>query len=110
MPDHAASALSYVLGPISGVFFLTLEPYSRKREVRFHAWQSILFGSLAFAIFLAGPLLSFFVPMTMLAVIGFAELALLMASLVVWMILMYRAYVGERWVLPVIGPMADRKA
>lgn len=110
LPGYIIAALCYVLGPISGLLFLTLEPYSREREVRFHAWQSILFGCAALAVFLAGPMLSFLVPWTMLAVISFAEIALLMCGLVVWVVLMYKAYVGERWLLPVLGPIAERKA
>ena len=27
-----------------------------------------------------------------------------------WLVLMYKAYNGERWVLPVIGPLAEKQA
>lgn len=110
MPDHAAAAMCYVMGPITGVLFLTLEPYSRNREVRFHAWQAVLFGVAAFLVFLTGPLLSFVLPWSALAVIGLVETAILMLALVAWIALMYKAFVGERWKLPVIGAIAERKA
>src|SRR5580698_3895336 len=41
MADNAASALCYVLGFITGILFLVLEPYNKNRTVRFHAFQSI---------------------------------------------------------------------
>src|SRR5213593_3189320 len=41
MQDNVAGGLCYLLGLITGVLFLLLEPYNKKREVRFHAFQSI---------------------------------------------------------------------
>src|SRR5512138_235065 len=38
---NAAGALAYVLGLITGIIFLVLEPYNKDRLVRFHAFQSI---------------------------------------------------------------------
>src|SRR6185312_9912505 len=43
MSSNVAAALSYVLGFITGIIFLVLEPYKHDRFVRFHAMQSILF-------------------------------------------------------------------
>ena len=39
-----AAALSYLLGPITGVIFLVLDPYKQDRFVRFHAMQSIVYS------------------------------------------------------------------
>src|SRR5438552_9990723 len=41
LTDNVASALCYALGFITGILFLVLEPYSRNRKIRFHAFQSI---------------------------------------------------------------------
>jgi hypothetical protein len=41
MAENVASTLCYVLGLITGIIFLVLEPYSKNRTVRFHAFQSI---------------------------------------------------------------------
>src|ERR1022692_4654108 len=41
MAENVASTLCYVLGLITGIIFLVLEPYSKNRAVRFHAFQSI---------------------------------------------------------------------
>src|SRR5690242_13181818 len=39
--ENGASALCYVLGFITGIIFLVLDPYNKNRNVRFHAFQSI---------------------------------------------------------------------
>jgi uncharacterized membrane protein len=44
MEDNVAGALCYLVGFITGVLFLALEPYSKRPFVRFHAFQSILFA------------------------------------------------------------------
>ena len=41
MQENMAGMLCYVLGLITGVLFLVLEPYNRNRNIRFHAFQSI---------------------------------------------------------------------
>ena len=33
-----------------------------------------------------------------------------LGSFVLWLLLMYKAYNGERWVLPVVGPLAEKQA
>ena len=47
LASNAAAALAYVLGLITGIVFLVLEPYKHDRFVRFHAMQSILFCAAA---------------------------------------------------------------
>src|ERR1700677_4319773 len=42
MTDHMAGALCYLFGFITGILFLVLAPYNQDRNVRFHAFQSIL--------------------------------------------------------------------
>jgi uncharacterized membrane protein len=59
---------------------------------------------------LVGPLCATVLPWALIAVTGFVVLGLVMALLVVWLAVMYKAYVGERWVLPIIGAIALRKA
>src|SRR5690242_17291838 len=45
MSSNVAAALAYVLGFITGIVFLVLEPYKHDRFVRFHAMQSILYSA-----------------------------------------------------------------
>ena len=62
LSSNMAGALSYLLGPITGIIFLVLEPYNRDRFVRFHAFQSIFFcvGVILFQIIWGNILLGFF--------------------------------------------------
>ncbi|PYQ37482.1 MAG: hypothetical protein DMG99_20935, partial [Acidobacteria bacterium] len=44
LTPNLAGALAYILGLITGVLFLVLEPYKRDPFVRFHAMQSVLYS------------------------------------------------------------------
>jgi uncharacterized membrane protein len=106
MTDNVAGALAYLLGFITGILFLVLEPYSRNRNVRFHAFQSI-FLSVAIVI------LHFVI--SSLSIVSFAVTVLLsmllsLASLLIWLFMMWKTYQGEKVVLPVIGPIAEKQA
>src|SRR5438034_11442470 len=41
LEENVACALCYLLGVLTGVLFLVLEPYNRNRNIRFHAFQAI---------------------------------------------------------------------
>ena len=45
LASNVAALLSYVLGFITGIIFLVLEPYKNDKFVRFHAFQSIFFSA-----------------------------------------------------------------
>lgn len=108
-----ASALCYLFGILTGVLFLVLEPYNRNRLVRFHAFQSIftfvailavwIAVSIVSAVLLAIPFLGFALSMVLHLAIG-------LGALFLWLMLMYKAYNNERWVLPVVGPLAEKQA
>src|SRR5690349_20275840 len=53
LPDNTAAALCYVLGLITGIIFLVLEPYSRNKLIRFHAFQSIFLNVALFIVWWA---------------------------------------------------------
>ncbi len=111
---NAAAVLAYAFGIISGVIFLVLEPYKRDPFVRFSAFQSLFYNLAVIVVFtvwnlLAGVLdalthglfLVVHLPLNML---------LWLAFVIVWIMLMVRAGQGRKWVLPVIGPFAERQA
>jgi uncharacterized membrane protein len=113
MADNVAAALCYSLTVITGILFLVLEPYNKNRLIRFHAFQAIFFWVAAVGIGIAGAL--FGLTLGPLPVIGFIfgallRLALFAGLFVVWVMLVYKAYNNERWVLPVIGPLAEKQA
>src|SRR6476646_8688292 len=39
--ENVAAALCYLVGVLTGILFLVLEPYNRNPTIRFHAFQSI---------------------------------------------------------------------
>jgi uncharacterized membrane protein len=113
LDENIAAALAYLLGVLTGVLFLVLEPYSRNRLIRFHALQSI-FAWIAFAA--CGVVLNMMtfvlarVPFVGWAIALLAWAAYWISALGLWLLLMYKAYNRERWVLPVIGPLAEKQA
>ena len=113
LTDNMAAALCYVLGLLTGVLFLVLAPYNQNRLIRFHAFQSI-FVNLAYvaALIVLGVFTGILrmVPFfgVMLSFMLYPILGL--GFFVLWLVLMYKAYNGERWVLPVVGPLAEKQA
>lgn len=100
LEENLAGALAYGLGWITGIFFLVTEPSNK--YVRFHAYQSvILFGSLSIAwfVFMAIPPIGWF--------LDFIVLPPLSAFL--WLFLMFKAYQGERYKIPMAGDMAEER-
>jgi uncharacterized membrane protein len=112
LADNVAAALCYLALVLTGVLFLFLEPYNRNKTIRFHAFQSIfvwigiVVASIAvrivFGTILDGPHTYW--------LLDLIWSAFSLASLALWLVLMYRAYNGERWVAPVVGQMAEKYA
>ena len=122
MADNVASALCYVLGLITGIVFLVMEPYSKSRAVRFHAFQSIFMNVAVIAVDIAFSIL-FSIILRIFwttGVIGGYGLFGSLMSLVwlvfglgcfaLWLYLIISAYEGKTVVLPIIGPLAQKQA
>lgn len=108
LDSNIAGALAYFLGPITGILFYILE--DSDQFVRFHAGQSIVLSG-AMIVLSVG----FTVVMTVLAAIpvvgwiiglAFSLLTLLFAPvlMIFWLFLMYKAYKGVEYEIPVLGP------
>ncbi len=114
MQDNVAGALAYLLGLITGILFLVLEPYNRSREVRFHAWQSILFNVAIIAayivVMIVGAIVTPIIPILGGILISLLSLILWLGSMVLWLVLMIKTYGRTKIVLPVIGPVAEKQA
>ena len=113
MSENLASALCYLLWFVTGVLFLVLEPYSHNRTVRFHAFQSIML-SVAIAVvwlvfgFVSATLMA--IPFVGVLLSGLLAAAISLAILGGWLFLMWKAYNGERFVIPYVGPFAEKQA
>jgi len=98
MDQNVAGLLCYVAGWITGLIFFLIE--KENRFVRFHAMQSIItFGSLTVLFIVLG-----MIPFLNLVLVPI--LAIL--QLILWIVLMVKAYQGQLFKLPVIGDMAEK--
>ena len=98
LEENVAGFLCYSLGFITGIVFLVVE--KRSSFVRFHAMQSTI------------TFLGLFVISMILGVIPILHLLvypLWILSLILWLILMVKALRGERYLLPIVGKMAEEK-
>jgi len=94
---NVAAALSYLVGFVTGIIFLLVE--KENRFVRFHAMQS----TLLFAGIVAIDILLQIVPILGALVVIFVVIPL---SAILWLLLMFKAYQGEEFKLPIVGQMA----
>lgn len=115
--DNVASALCYLAGLITGVIFLVVSPYNTNPRIRFHAFQSIFFHIAFIVIGFGGVILTTIlatIVSTMSGILGLLVSSLSMliwlGGFLCWVFLMYKAYNGEQYTLPVIGPMAQAQA
>ncbi|MEA3459382.1 MAG: DUF4870 domain-containing protein [Chloroflexota bacterium] len=99
LKPNFAGLLCYVLGWITGLVFLLVEKESQ--FVRFHAMQSLVtFGAITIA-----QLILSHTPF-----LGWALSVLIwLLSLALWIILMIKAYGGEKYKLPIAGDFAEKQ-
>jgi uncharacterized membrane protein len=96
LKKETAAALSYVLGPITGIIFLLLE---KDPFVRFHAMQStVTFLGLFILQWMLG-LTVILLPLVPLVGI---------VSFVLWLLLIYKAWQGDKWEVPVFAKIAKQ--
>lgn len=111
LDPRTASALAYLAGPFSGALILFAE--SANRDVRFHAWQSIVaIGGLMLAVILSY-LIAFivlFMSATAVSIMVGVATAIWVVLIVVWALCLWKALSGERWKVPLAGAYAERLA
>jgi len=100
LENRVAAMLCYALGFVTGLIFLAVEKNSR--FVKFHALQStLLFASL----FIMNVVLSF------IPLIGWIfNLLLVPVTLACWIACMLLALQERKFLVPVIGPIAERES
>jgi uncharacterized membrane protein len=113
MADNVAATLCYVVGFITGIIFLVLEPYNKNRNIRFHAFQSIFLNVLIIGIDIVFGI----VFRILIAIMGFFGLLIGifwpifgLGCLCLWLYLLISTYQGKKIVLPLIGPLAEKQA
>lgn len=103
LAPNVAAALSYLFGIITGVVFFVLE--KDNQFVRFHAMQSIIVSavfiilSIVLRMFLIIPILGWIV-----GILGSMVLGII--GIILWLVLMFKAFQGQEWEVPVLGKYA----
>ncbi|HLB72158.1 MAG: DUF4870 domain-containing protein [Candidatus Methanoperedens sp.] len=106
MDENIEGALCYVLGFITGIVFFVLEKDSK--FVRFHAMQSIAtFLPLMVIGYLIGSLAIW--SWSMLWFFGMISTLIWILELILWIVLMLKAYQGEMFKLPIVGDFAEKQ-
>jgi uncharacterized membrane protein len=107
---NVAALLSYVLGWVTGLIFFLIE--KDNKFVKFHAMQSmVVFGALFVAQIGIGMLMGAFIMMRLVFFIPLFSLLntlIILVALILWVILMVKAYQGEKFKLPVAGDIAEK--
>ena len=98
LDENIAGLLCYLLTWVTGIIFYLIE--KENDFVKFHAKQSIVtFLPLTIILWIVG-----WIPF-----IGWILSPLLgLLILVLWIVLMIKAYHGERWKVPIFGDLVDQ--
>jgi uncharacterized membrane protein len=112
LPENIAGALAY-LTFIPAIIFLVLDPYNKNRFVRFHSVQCLLLlGAgilLAIALKLASVVL-FIIPVLGPLLVWLVSTVVGLAIVVIWLVLVIKAFQGEMFKLPMLGDLAEQYA
>ena len=111
LSPRTLAALAYAAWWVTGLAVLRVEradPF-----VRFHAWQSVVGLGAIWALGVACYFAAFLV--LSISAAGFTAMlwtamAAWTVGLVAWGVCLYKAWIGERWKLPVAGDIAERRA
>jgi uncharacterized membrane protein len=104
---NVIAALTYLLGFVTGIIFLYLEPYNQDEFIRFHARQSIGFSVVWFAVEVVFGVFIAVLPHALGALLNFILTLINIALAVFWVVLMYKAYNGERYRIPELADIVD---
>ncbi len=98
LEPNVAAALSYLVPPFTGVLFYLTE--KQNKFVRFHAFQSILFGFASWAaIAVANALIALLIGLVLAPIVS-------ILSVLLWLVLIWKSYNNEEYMLPYLGKIA----
>ncbi|HEX5387746.1 MAG TPA: DUF4870 domain-containing protein [Gemmatimonadales bacterium] len=107
LAPNVAGALSYLVAPFTGILFYVIE--KQNPFVRFHAMQSIVFGVAWIVLWVALSVISGVVPVVGWIAGFLASIVIGIGGFIVWLLLMWQAFQGKEWELPVIGQFARKQ-
>jgi len=99
LQPNIAGLLCYLVGWITGLIFFLIE--KENKFVRFHAVQSLA----TYVVFFVVYIIFSFIP-----IIGWIiDIILGIAMFLLWILLMYKAYKGKLYKLPIVGNFAEKQ-
>ncbi len=110
LPVNVAGALAYFTF-VPAIVFLFVDPYRKNRFVRFHSIQCLLFSGavivLSAVLRLAG-LVIFLIPLLGPLLVAVVDVVVALAAVLLWLVLVVKAFQGEMFKLPVLGDFAEQ--
>jgi uncharacterized membrane protein len=109
LADNVAGALCYSLWWLTGIIFLVID---KRHSVRFHAAQSIVvFGMITILYWIVGAMFATSIAFGAFGMgwtMGYAIFILIrLVGLVLWIFLMFKAYQGQQFRVPIAANIAD---
>jgi uncharacterized membrane protein len=112
LADNIAGMLAYITF-VPAIIFLVVEPYSKNRFVRFHAFQCLFLYGAAIVCWIGLAILSVvlaFIPVLGHLLAFLLWMVLSFGFMIVWVILLIKANQGQMYKLPFIGDLAEKQA
>jgi uncharacterized membrane protein len=112
LAENVAGMLAYFT-IIPAIIFLLVEPYNRNKFVRFHSFQCLFVAAALVVIDVVLMILAAI--LHIIPVIGWMVTAALwpiysLAVLLLWVLLVIKAYQHQVYKLPIIGDLAEKQA
>jgi uncharacterized membrane protein len=115
LDENVASAACYVLTWVTGIIFYVME--KDNKTVRFHAMQSILtFLPLMILVWIISAIIGMMVlgaglygAVGIWGIFSLLILLIWIIMLLLWLFLMYKAYQGEKFLVPIVGAIAENQ-
>lgn len=101
--SNLLGAVAYLLGPVTGIVLLLTK--KNDSYVRYHAMQStIVFGGIFLLNIALGivPVLGWVIALVLSPLIA-------VVSFILWLLLMWKAFNGEKYKLPYFGDLAEKQ-
>jgi uncharacterized membrane protein len=114
MTNNVAGCLCYLVGWITGLIFLLIDPYKTDKFVRFHAFQSIFYDVAVFALWIGlwivGAILTIISRGLFGPIMALVGMVFFFAFIGGKIFLMIKAYQNQQYKMPFIGDIAAKQA
>jgi uncharacterized membrane protein len=101
--EKLMGAIAYFGGPVTGIIFLLVE--KTNPFIRFHAMQSTVVFGLIWLFSLALSI----VPILGTIIMFILSPFIMLLSFILWIVLMIKAFNGEKYKLPYFGDLAEKQ-